>query len=73
MDVFCESYTVVDVETTGLDPKKDKITEIGAIRVEKGEIADSFHKLVNPGRKLEERIVSLTGLTDEILREAPYI
>lgn len=73
MNVFCESYTAVDVETTGLDPKKDKITEIGAIRIEKGKVADSFHTLVNPGRKLEERIVSLTGLTDELLGEAPFI
>lgn len=73
MDIFCDSFTVVDIETTGLDPKKDKITEIGAIRVEGGEIRESFHRLVNPGRKLEERIVSLTGLTDEMLKEAPYI
>lgn len=73
MNIFCESYTVVDVETTGLDPKKDKITEIGAIRIENGKAADSFHTLINPGRKLEERIVSLTGLTDEMLEEAPFI
>lgn len=73
MSVFCESYTVVDIETTGLDPKRDKITEIGAIRVENGKAADSFHALVNPGRKLEERIASLTGLTDEALGEAPFI
>ena len=66
MDIFCDSFTVVDIETTGLDPKRDKITEIGAVRVEGGQVRESFHRLVNPGRKLEERIVSLTGLTDEM-------
>ena len=72
MSGFCNSFTVVDIETTGLDPKKDKITEIGAIRVEGGKIADTFHTLVNPGRRLEERITELTGLTDEALKEAPF-
>lgn len=73
MSGFCNSYTVVDIETTGLDPKEDKITEIAAIRVESGEIADTFHTLVNPGRRLTERITELTGLTDEALKDAPYI
>ncbi|MBQ8189632.1 MAG: 3'-5' exonuclease [Lachnospiraceae bacterium] len=73
MNIFCDTYTVVDVETTGLDPKKDKITEIGAIRIENGQKIAEFHSLVNPGRKLDERIVELTGLTDEKLKQAPFI
>ena len=73
MDSFCDNFTVVDIETTGLDPKKDKITEIAAIRVRSGKIEDTFHTLVNPGRRLDERIRELTGLTDEALAEAPYI
>lgn len=73
MDNFCETFTVVDIETTGLNPKQDKITEIGAIRVRDGEIEDTFHCLVNPGRKLDERIETLTGLTDEMLEKAPFI
>ncbi len=73
MSIFCNTYTVVDVETTGLDPKQDKITEIGAIRVENGKKTAEFHSLVNPGRKLDERIVELTGLTDEKLEQAPFI
>lgn len=73
MSSFCSSFTVVDIETTGLEPKRDKITEIGAIRVEDGRITDTFHVLVNPGRKLETRITELTGLTDEVLRKAPFI
>lgn len=67
------SFTVVDIETTGLNPKTDKIIEIGAIRVEQGKVVDSFEQLVNPGRRLEERIVALTGLTDEMLDDAPFI
>lgn len=73
MAVFCDRFTVVDIETTGLEPKQDKITEIAALRVEEGEITDTFHTLVNPGRKLEERIRILTGLSDEELEKAPFI
>lgn len=67
------SYISIDLETTGLDPKLDKITEIGAIYVENGEVVRSFSTLVNPGRKLEKRIVELTGIRDEDLANAPYI
>jgi DNA polymerase-3 subunit alpha (Gram-positive type) len=63
----------VDIETTGLDPKKDKITEIAAILVRNGEAADTYHTLVNPGRKLGEDVVKLTGLTDGMLEKAPFI
>lgn len=65
--------TVVDLETTGLDPKRDKIIEIGALKIRKGKVVDSFSKLVNPGRKLPERIVEITNITDDELKDAPYI
>lgn len=68
-----DSYISIDLETTGLEPKHDKIIEIGALRVEKGQITDSFATFVNPGRKLEERITELTGIRDEDLSDAPYI
>ena len=64
---------VVDLETTGLDPKKDKIIEIGAVRIRKGKIVDSFSRLVNPGRRLNERIIEITGITDAELEGASYI
>lgn len=73
MEKICNSFTVVDLETTGLDIKKNKITEIGAIKVVDGKIVDTFERLVNPGRLLDERIVELTGITDEELSKAPYI
>lgn len=68
-----ESYIAVDLETTGLDPKKDKIIEIGALRVENGRITDSFHSMVNPRRELEERIVALTGISMDMVEDAPDI
>lgn len=64
-------YICVDVETTGLNPKTDKIIEIGAVRVRNGEITDSFESFVAPGRKLEERITALTGIDDRMLQNAP--
>ena len=68
-----DSFVVIDLETTGLNPKTDKIIEIGAVRVREGMITACFETKVNPGRKLEERIIKLTGITDEELEKAPYI
>lgn len=68
-----DSYICIDLETTGLNPKTDKIIEIGAVRVEAGKVTGTFESPVNPGRPLEERIVSLTGLTDKELEAAPDI
>lgn len=68
-----DSYLAVDLETTGLDPKKDKILEIGALKVEDGEVKEVFHTLVNPRRTLDERIIRLTGITDEMVRESPGV
>ncbi len=67
------TYISIDLETTGLNPKNDKIIEIGAIKVIEGKTVDTFSTFVNPGQKLEERIVELTGILDEDLVNAPYI
>lgn len=67
------SYVAVDLETTGLDPKRDKIIEIGAVRVTEGEAGDTFECFVNPYRSLEERVISLTGITDSQLNQAEGI
>lgn len=67
------SYVCLDLETTGLDPKKNKIIEIGAIKVLDGQIVEQLETFVNPGVKLEERIVELTGIRDEQLVNAPEI
>ncbi len=65
------SYIALDLETTGLEAKLEKITEIAALKVENGNIAARYCTLVNPGRKLEQRITELTGITDEMLAGAP--
>lgn len=67
------SYVCIDLETTGLNPKTDKIIEIGAVKVVEGQVVDTFSTYVNPGRKLEERIVELTGISQEQVDEAPEI
>jgi len=67
------SYVSIDLETTGLNPKLDKIIEIGAVKVLEGKAAESFHTYVNPGRQLEQRIVELTGISQEQVDGAPYI
>lgn len=65
------SYVCVDVETTGLNPKTEKLIEIGAVKVLHGRVADTFQSFLTPGRPLEPRIVALTGITDEMLAGAP--
>ncbi len=67
------TYVSIDLETTGLNPKLDKIIEIGAVKVIDGKLQEPFDTLVNPGRKLEQRIVELTGITDAELKDAPYM
>lgn len=67
------TYISIDLETTGLNPRQDKIIEIGAVKVIDGQPAETFSALVNPGRQLEERIIELTGITDEELSGKPYI
>lgn len=68
-----DTYVSIDLETTGLNPKRDRIIEIGAIRVEQGHIVEEFSTFVDPGRKLEERITELTGIRDEDLKDAPQM
>ncbi len=68
-----KDYVCLDLETTGLNPKVDKIIEIGAVKVKNGEIVGTFQTFVNPLRLLEERIVELTGITDKDLENAPFI
>lgn len=59
-------YIALDVETTGLNPARDKLLEIGAVKVQGGEICEVFEMLVNAGIPVPERIEELTGITDEM-------
>lgn len=68
-----QSFVSIDLETTGLNAKRDRIIEIGAVKIIDGKEAGSFSELINPGRDLEERIVELTGIESRHLTQAPYI
>ena len=64
-------YVVVDVETTGLHFQQDRLTEIAAVRIRGGELAEEFSTLVNPGMSIPEKVVKLTGITDDMVYDAP--
>ena len=66
-------YVAFDLETTGLYARRDRIIEIGAVRMRDGREIDRFQTFVDPGQPLEKRTVDLTGITDEMLRGAPTI
>lgn len=70
---FTDSYVVIDIETTGLDPEKDSIIEIAAIKVVDSKIVDSFSSLINPGFIIPEFIIRLTKITNEQLSSAPSL
>ncbi len=71
--LFTQDYVAVDLETTGLDPRRDAIIEFGAVRVCGGCIDERFSRLVNPERPLDPFITRLTGITDHMLVDAPTI
>jgi DNA polymerase-3 subunit epsilon/ATP-dependent DNA helicase DinG len=64
---------VIDIETTGLDPQKDSIIEIAAIRFDGRRMDAEFETLVNPNRHIPENITQLTGIDDAMVRNAPRI
>jgi DNA polymerase III subunit epsilon len=67
------SFCVVDLETTGLSPSRSHICEIGAARIERLDLAETFQTLVNPRERLPLQIAALTGIDDRELRRAPSV
>ena len=66
-------FSFLDVETTGLDPAGgDKVCEIAIVKTLNGEIVDQFVTLVNPGMAIPPRAVSIHGITDSMVRKAPF-
>lgn len=65
------SYTIIDLETTGGDPKRDRITEVAIYRYDGEKIVNEFHSLVNPGVPIPALITRITGIDNEMVREAP--
>jgi len=66
-------FVVFDIETTGLNKDTDSIIEIAAVKVREGVIVDEFCELINPSVNLSQKIISLTGITDDMLRGKPKI
>ena len=60
-----DDYIVVDLEMTGLNPRKDRILEIGAVKVKGKRITETFSKLIRPNAALNPKLIELTGITDE--------
>ena len=66
---WVDNYVLVDIETTGLSPKKDEIIEIGAIKVRENKIVDTYDTLLKIDGYLNPFITRLTGITNEMLEE----
>ena len=66
-------FVAFDLETTGLSSLKEVIIEIGAVILKDGEVVDTFQTFVDPKRRLEPKIIELTGITDSMLVGAPEI
>ena len=67
------SIVALDIETTGLDPHKDSIIEIGAVRFSGNRVESEWSSLINPGRQIPPFITQLTGISNEMVRNAPPI
>ena len=72
-DSAFDTYTVIDIETTGLSRQDAEIIDLAALRIENGEIADSFSQLVQPSDPVPLDIADLTGITNEMLQDQPTI
>ncbi len=66
-------FTIVDLETTGLSKNYHKITEIAAVKVRDNKITDSYQTLVNPETRIPSFITRLTGIDNELVKDAPKI
>lgn len=66
-------YVTLDLETTDLEPKKDRIIEIGAVKVKDGAVEAEYSTLVNPQMQIPKRIRELTGISDEMVENSPVI
>lgn len=65
-------YVVFDIETTGVDPQGDRITELAGIKIRNGKVVDRFSTFCDPQRNIPDKIVRLTGITNSMVEGAPF-
>lgn len=75
MDFFLENknFTVIDIETTGSDPRRDDVMEVGLVHIKNGEITSEDHWTIRPRRKIPPYVQRLTSLNEKKLAQSPYI
>lgn len=66
-----QPYVVVDIETTGGNNSYHRITEVGMVKLQRGQIIDSYQTLINPQRRIPQAITRLTGINDDMVADAP--
>lgn len=71
--ILSNNIVVFDIETTGLDPEHDEITELGAVKIEHGEVTEKFSSFAKPNVKIPKEVEKLTGITNEMVSCAPCI
>ena len=72
-EVLNATYVAVDIETTGLNPSFDEITEIAAVKIVNGKISETWTTLIDPKKKLDPENIAITGITDEMLQGKPDV
>lgn len=70
---FVDDYTVIDLETTGFSPSDDEIIEFAGIKVKSGVVVDTYQTLIKPSMEVDDYISSLTGITNDMLSDAPAL
>lgn len=73
LNIYTKDYVVFDLETTGLSPIDDEIIEISGIKVRSGQALEEFTSLVNPNRPIPVAATNINGITDDMVKEAPYM
>lgn len=71
IDLSNASFVILDLETTGAKAPPCRVTEIGAFKVQNGVVVDKFQTLINPESRIPPFITSLTGISEEMVRDAP--